>query len=178
MKSAGCFAASIAFLTSGTRDTTPVEVSLCTTHTALMRLSASARSFFSIASGSAPRRQSLAMNSTSSPSFAAIFCHSVAKWPVSYISTRSPGDSVLTSAASHAPVPEAGIDHHFALRALEHALHPGEDFLADGAELRAAVVHRRKIDRAQHAIGHVGRARDLQEVAAGATGVGGVIAVF
>ena len=38
----------------------------------------------------------------------AIFCHSVAKWPVSDISTRSPGESVLTSAASHAPVPEAG----------------------------------------------------------------------
>ena len=27
---------------------------------------------------------------------------------VSHISTRSPGESVLTSAASHAPVPEAG----------------------------------------------------------------------
>ena len=33
--------------------------------------------------------------------------HSVANWPVSTISTRSPGDSVLTSAASHAPVPVA-----------------------------------------------------------------------
>ena len=37
-----------------------------------------------------------------------MFFHSVAKWPVSNISTRSPGDSVLTSAASQAPVPEAG----------------------------------------------------------------------
>ena len=37
-----------------------------------------------------------------------MFCHSVAKCPVSYISTRSPGESVLTSAASHAPVPDAG----------------------------------------------------------------------
>ncbi len=37
-----------------------------------------------------------------------MFFHSVAKWPVSYISTLSPGDSVLTSAASQAPVPEAG----------------------------------------------------------------------
>ena len=34
--------------------------------------------------------------------------HSVAKWPVSNMSTLSPGESVLTSAASHAPVPEAG----------------------------------------------------------------------
>ena len=35
-------------------------------------------------------------------------CHSVAKWPVSKASTRSPGVSVLTSAASHAPVPDEG----------------------------------------------------------------------
>jgi len=35
-------------------------------------------------------------------------CHSVANWPVSYISTRSPGESVLTIAASQAPVPEDG----------------------------------------------------------------------
>ena len=37
-----------------------------------------------------------------------MFRHSVAKWPVSYISTLSPGESVLSSAASHAPVPEEG----------------------------------------------------------------------
>ena len=34
--------------------------------------------------------------------------HSVAKCPVSYMRTLSPGESVLTSAASHAPVPEEG----------------------------------------------------------------------
>ena len=34
--------------------------------------------------------------------------HSTANQPVRAISTASPGDSVLTSAASHAPVPEAG----------------------------------------------------------------------
>ena len=38
----------------------------------------------------------------------AMLCHSVAKWPVSTISTLSPGDSVLTIAASQAPVPEDG----------------------------------------------------------------------
>ena len=42
------------------------------------------------------------------PRRVAIFCHSAAKWPVSYISTWSPGLSVLDSAASQAPVPEAG----------------------------------------------------------------------
>ena len=35
-------------------------------------------------------------------------CQSEAKCPVSNISTRSPADSVLTRAASQAPVPEAG----------------------------------------------------------------------
>jgi hypothetical protein len=37
----------------------------------------------------------------------AIFFHSVANWPVSTISTLSPGDSVLVSAPSQAPVPVA-----------------------------------------------------------------------
>jgi hypothetical protein len=51
--------------------------------------------------------QSPGMNSGFSPSFSAITFHSVANWPVSTINTRSPGESVLTSAASHAPVPVA-----------------------------------------------------------------------
>ena len=34
--------------------------------------------------------------------------HSVANCPVSYIKMWSPGDSVLTNAASHAPVPDEG----------------------------------------------------------------------
>ena len=42
------------------------------------------------------------------PRRVAISLHSVAKWPVSNIRTLSPGDSVLTSDASHAPVPDAG----------------------------------------------------------------------
>ena len=42
------------------------------------------------------------------PQRAAICRHSVAKWPVSTISTLSPGDSVLTIAASQAPVPDEG----------------------------------------------------------------------
>jgi hypothetical protein len=48
------------------------------------------------------------MNTGSSPSFTAMFFHSVAKCPVSYIRILSPGDRVLTSAASQAPVPDAG----------------------------------------------------------------------
>ena len=42
------------------------------------------------------------------PSRSASSHQSVANWPVSNISTRSPGDSMLTSAASHAPVPDDG----------------------------------------------------------------------
>ena len=57
---------------------------------------------------SAPRRQSVSMNTASRPSFSAISFHSVANQPVRHISTVSPGESVLLSAASHAPVPEAG----------------------------------------------------------------------
>ena len=55
-------------------------------------------------------RQSVAMNSGLRPSLLAMFFHSVANWPVSTISTLSPGESVLTSAASQAPVPDAGVD--------------------------------------------------------------------
>jgi hypothetical protein len=59
-----------------------------------------------MASWSAPRRQSPGSTSTSSPTFFASFDHSVEKWPVSLISTLSPGLSVFTSAASQAPVPD------------------------------------------------------------------------
>ena len=81
---------------------------MCTTITALMACAVSCASFASIAAGSAPWRQSPGMKSTSMPQRAAICRHSVAKWPVSTISTLSPGDSVLTIAASQAPVPEEG----------------------------------------------------------------------
>ena len=53
---------------------------------------------------------------------------------------------------------------------LEHLLHAGEDRLAERRELGAAMIDRRGVDRAQHAIRHVGRPGNLQEVAAGAVG--------
>ena len=107
-KSAGCFARSIEARISWMREVTPVEVSLCTTQTARISWFASARSFCSTAAGSAPRRQSPGTKSGRRSWRRAISCQSVAKWPVSNIKTRSPGDSVLTSDASQAPVPEAG----------------------------------------------------------------------
>ena len=108
ISSAGWRAASMARRTSSMREVAPVEVSLCTTHTALMAWPLSSLRRASMAAASAPLRQSEAMNSGSRPSLTAMVFHSVAKCPVSYISTLSPGDSVLSSAASHAPVPEEG----------------------------------------------------------------------
>ena len=105
--SAGWPAASIALRMSAIGERQPVEVSLCSTQTALISLFVSLRRWASIAAGSAPMRQSVVMNSGLRPSFSAMFFHSVANWPVSTISTRSPGESVLTSAASQAPVPVA-----------------------------------------------------------------------
>ena len=61
-----------------------------------------------IASGSAPCRQSPGITSGRSPSRPASWAHSAAKCPVSAISTASPGDRVLTRAASQAPVPDEG----------------------------------------------------------------------
>ncbi len=108
MKSAGCPARSMAWRTSSTRLVTPVEVSLWTMQTALMAWPVSSARRASTAPGSTPWRQSPGRKSTSRASRSARRRHRVAKWPVSAISTRSPGDSVLTRAASQAPVPEAG----------------------------------------------------------------------
>ena len=105
---AGWRSASIAARTSSMRLAQPVEVSLWTTHTALMRCPRSAARAAAMAGTSAPRRQSVSMNSGFSCSRSAISCHSEANQPVRHISTASPGDRVLTRAASHAPVPEAG----------------------------------------------------------------------
>ena len=66
MSSAGCFARSIALRTSAMRLVAPVEVSLCTTITALMVCACRRRALPRSAAGSAPRRQSPGMKSTSS----------------------------------------------------------------------------------------------------------------
>ena len=65
ISSAGCLAASMALRTSSMREVAPVEVSLCTTHTALMAWPLSSFSRASMAAASAPLRQSEAMNSGS-----------------------------------------------------------------------------------------------------------------
>ena len=106
--SAGWPAASSAARTAPTGLVTPVEVSLCTTVTALIVRARSSASRASIRAGSAPVRQSPSRISTRRPSRRAIADQSVEKCPVSLISTVSPAERVLTSAASHAPVPDEG----------------------------------------------------------------------
>src|ERR1700688_1175502 len=108
ISSAGCFVRSMALRTSSGGVKQPVDVSLCTTTPALILCWRSAASRASICSTSAPRRQSPGRKSTSSLNLSAMPCHSTANWPVSAISTLSPGNSVLTIAASHAPVPDDG----------------------------------------------------------------------
>ena len=106
MNSAGCPAASIR-AESATRQVTPVEVSLCTTQTALIA-ARGPRQGASTASGSTPWRQSPGSSSIRARAAWPWRTRGFAKCPVSNISTRSPGESVLTRAASQAPVPEAG----------------------------------------------------------------------
>ena len=70
-------------------------------------------------------------------------------------------------------LPSAGaggrIDHH-RLLGLEHVLEPVEHLEAEHAKLRPAMIHRRHVDRAQHAVRHVRRSGDLEEMTAGAMG--------
>ena len=85
---------------------------------------------------------------------------------MSNASTVSPGESVLTSDASHAPLPDAG-KITTGPDGLEDGFRPVEHLAAERRELGAAMIDRRLRHRAQHAIGHVGRTGNLQEVAAG-----------
>ena len=83
--------------------------------------------------------------------------------PVSKIRIRSPGESVLTSAASAAPVPDAG-NTTTGPRVRKTAFQPLEHLEAELGELGAAVIDRRLRDFFQHAIGNVRRPGNLQEV--------------
>ena len=62
----------------------------------------------SISSGQGARRQSFSMTWTSRPNWRAILIHSFENWPLSNIKMPSPGDRVLTIAASPAPLPDDG----------------------------------------------------------------------
>ena len=164
--SAGWPAASIAARTSSMRLVQPVEVSLWTTQTARMRCARSAVRRSPIAATSAPRRQSVSMNSGARPRRRAISSHSVANQPVRHISTASPGLKRVAQRRLPRAGAGGGVDHHRPL-GLEHAAQLGEQVAAKAAEIGAAMIHRRIVDRPQHPVGHVGGAGDLQKVAAG-----------
>ena len=169
--SAGWPAASIALRISAIGERQPVEVSLCSTQTALISLFLSLRSCSSIAAGSAPMRQSVAMNSGLRPSFSAMFFHSVANWPVSTISTRSPGDERVDQRGFPGAGAGRGVDDH-RIGGLEDGLDAFEAALGELGEFRTAVVDDRRVHRAQDAVGQRRRARNLQEMAAdGARGI-------
>ena len=107
-KRAGWFVRFIAFPISSKREVTPVDVSLCTTATALMTCPRSAARRSEMASGSAPWRQSPGRYSTLSPRASAMFLHILEKAPVSGISIVSPREQVFTKEASQAPCPAEG----------------------------------------------------------------------
>ena len=88
---------------------TPVDVSLCTTATALMAPAAIGGQLL-LDDGRIDAVAPVAGDEVDLQARAAPPCRAraSAKWPVSNISTVSPGDSVLTNAASHAPVPDEG----------------------------------------------------------------------
>ena len=74
-----------------------------------------------------------------SPSLSAMVRQRTANWPVSTINSSSPGDSVLTRAASHAPVPEEG-KMMTGFCGLEQGPHGGQQALAELLEVGAAVI--------------------------------------
>ena len=148
---------------SGSRLVTPVDVSLWTTSTARIGVAVLRQLRFdhrrdrrrASSRQARPRRRGRA-GAPPRPT-------AVANSPISNASTLSPGDSVLTSAASHAPDARRRKDHHRA-GGLEDRLQAVEHLAPQRGELRAAVVDRRLRHRPQHAIGHVGRTGNLEEV--------------
>ena len=116
-----------------------------------------------MAAASTPPRQSPGSSSGASPRRSANCRHRLAKCPVSYISTRSPGDKVLTRAASQAPVPEAG-KMTTGPAVLKIRLTPSSTSCARPRNSGAAVVDGRFLDGAQHPARYVGRSGNLQQM--------------
>ena len=174
INSAGWLVRLRALRTSSGWVTQLVEVSLCTTSTALILCARSAASLASICSTSAPRRQSVGRNSTSSLNFSAMPRHSTANWPVSAISTLSPGDSVLTIAASQAPDARRGIDDD-RLFGAEDALAAGQHGITEFGEFGAAMIQGRHVHGPQHPVGHVGRSWNLKKMPSSVQGHLGVL---
>ena len=167
ISSAGCLAASMARRTSSMREVAPVEVSLCTTHTALMVCPLSSRRRASMALASAPLRQSDSMNSGCRPSLT----RHVAPQRGEVAGLVHQHLVAGRQRVDERRLPRAGaggrIDEH-RIGGLEDGLDAGQHALAELLELRPAMVDHRHGHRLQDAVGHRRRPRNLQEVPAGA----------
>ena len=137
---------------------------MCTTITALMACAVSCASFASIAAASAPWRQSPGMKSTSMPQRAAICRHSVAKWPVSTISTMIARRQRIDDRRFPGAGARRGKDDDRA-GGLEDLLAALEYRLGKLGEFGAAMVDDRHVHGAEHAIRHRARAGNLQKMA-------------
>ena len=91
------------------------------------------------------------MNSGLRPSLSAIFFHSVANWPVSTIRTRSPGDSVLTSAAFPRAGAGRGVDDD-RIGGLEDRLDAFQGPLGELGEFGSTMIDHRGVHRPQDAV--------------------------
>ena len=112
-------------------------------------------------SGDAPLRQVPGTYSTLRPSRSATCRHATCEnHPVSKIRMRSPGESVLTSADSAAPVPEEGKSRS-GLWSGSHRRNRSKDLVRQFGELGSAVVDGRLAPSRAARVRNVGRTRNL-----------------
>ena len=142
---------------------TPVDVSLCTTATALIARAVSVGSSSRDRGGVDAVPPVAGNESTCSPSFTAMSRHSMANWPVSTISTRVAGRERVDERR----FPRAGARariHDDGAAGLKDALQALDRLTAERGERGSAMIDGRLRDGAQHAVRHVGRTRNLEEV--------------
>ena len=160
---AGCLAASIARRSAATGLATPVEVSLCTASTALIRCCAvRAQPRFELrrVDGAPPivgqrfdiEPEGLAAHPPVQREETAFEHQHLVAGREQVDERRLPG-----------PVPGRGIADN-PLLGLEHALQSGEALLGDRLEAGAVEIHRAAVHRAQDAVRDVGRTRIHEEV--------------
>ena len=167
--SAGCFVSFSAFRTPATSLVTPVAVSLWVKSTALICVALVGGERLLIALD----RRALAPLGVEHVHLEAETLGHVDPQMAEHAEpggeTRSPGESVLESEASHAPVPLAGKMNacpDVVLKIFLSFSNRGAARLGNG---RTMVLHR-NVHGAEHTIGHIRRARDEEEIAAGHRG--------
>ncbi len=171
ISSAGCLAASIALRMAGMSLTTPDAVSICTTRMALMTWPLSRFSRSSTAAGSTARRQlalqHLHLDAHHLRHLAPAAREAAALQHQHRVAAREHvGERRLPAA-----VAVGGVDVDAALGA-EDLLQVGHAAVGDADHLAGIDVHGRAMHGLQHLVGHVGGARDAQELSAVGDGHG------